>query len=290
MRIGILGYGSIGSRHGRNLVALGHKVIIHDPAMAESLPKDEVIKQSDAVVIASPTSEHLNDIRLCGKKPCFVEKPYGNSIPKGVSPWMMKHPPLMVGYNMRFHPCVLKAKEWLSDGRIGTPQWASFICAQFNDKPEYLRDGVTLNWSHEIDLALHLLGPAEVQAAAIDKKDTIADIILRTLYEWPCQTHIHLDYVTRPEHRGFSISGDKGLIIANLPERQIVMLGLDGIPKQVERYQGSYDDDYVMEMRGFIDRVECQMDDVESKAIGCTAEEAIEVLKICLRAKKVAGI
>jgi lactate dehydrogenase-like 2-hydroxyacid dehydrogenase len=65
MRIGILGYGSIGSRHGRNLTALGHKIIIHDPSMADSLPKGVVIEKSDAVVIASPTSEHLNDMLLC---------------------------------------------------------------------------------------------------------------------------------------------------------------------------------------------------------------------------------
>ena len=284
MRIGILGYGSIGSRHGRNLLALGHKIIIHDPAMAESLPTIEVIKQSDAVVIASPTSEHWKDILYCIEynKPCFVEKPIANCSPRSTAKTTLSYP-LMVGYNMRFHPCVLKAREWLNDGRIGTPQWASFICAQFNDKPEYLRDGVTLNWSHEIDLALHLLGPAEVQAAAIDQKDTVADIIL---WHWPCQTHIHLDYVTRPEHRGFSISGDKGLIIANLPERQIVLLGTDGIPKQVERYQGSYDDDYVMEMVNFIARVEGKGENT----LGCTAAEAIEVLKVCLKAKKEAGL
>src|SRR5689334_1148867 len=112
MRIGILGYGSIGSRHGRNLLALGHKIIIHDPAMAESLPRDEVVKQADAVVIASPTSEHASDIALCQQqnKPCFAEKPIADkSLNKhGWPTW-----PLMVGYNMRFHPCVLKAKEWL---------------------------------------------------------------------------------------------------------------------------------------------------------------------------------
>jgi predicted dehydrogenase len=134
MRIGILGYGSIGSRHGRNLVALGHKVIFHDPAMADTLSVVEVIEKSDAVVIASPTSQHLADIAACKKrkKPCFVEKPIADRIGKDLN-W-----PLMVGYNMRFHPCVIKAKEWLADERVGEPFWGSFICAQYNDKPEYL--------------------------------------------------------------------------------------------------------------------------------------------------------
>lgn len=285
MRIGILGYGSIGSRHGRNLVSLGHKVIFHDPNIAEgSLPKDEVIKRSDAVVIASPTSEHANDILLCSEanKPCFVEKPIADKKlnQHGWPTW-----PLMVGYNLRFHPCVRKAKEWLNDDRLGTPYWANFICAQFNDKPEYLRDGVTLNWSHEVDLALHLLGKAEVTGAAITEKDDISDILLRHS-ESGARTAIHLDYVTRPEHRGFSICGPKGVMVANIPARSIALLDADGIPKHVEQYQGSFDHDYVVEMVSFIARAGGPGD----PTLGCTAEEAIEVLKICLKAKKEAGI
>lgn len=281
MRIGILGYGSIGSRHGQSLMSLGHKIIIHDLALAESLPKDEVIKQADAVVIASPTSEHMSDIALCkrAEKPCFVEKPLGLDLPKGHQGWLQW--PLMVGYNMRFHPVIQKTAEWLKDERIGAPLWANFICAQYNDKPEYLRDGVTLNWSHEIDLALHLLGAATVPAAAINSTDSIADIIL---VQSGCQTSIHLDYVTRPEHRGFSIAGDKGVIIGNLPQRSIILLDSSGTIRQSEQYPGSYDDDYVAEMAAFLARMG------GSDVPGCTANEAIDVLKICLKAKKMAKV
>lgn len=282
MRIGILGYGSIGDRHGRNLMALGHKIIIHEPASSDTLPKDVVIKQSDAIIIASPTSEHANDLQACigAKKPCFVEKPIADRLLNrhGWPTW-----PLMVGYNMRFHPCILKAAEWLADDRIGSPLWASFICAQYNDKPEYQRDGVTLNWSHEIDMALHLLGDAAVEAACINGNDSIADITIRNRPSG-CQTTIHLDYVTLPEHRGFSISGSKGIIIANIPGRSIALLGTDGVAKQVESYPGDINDDYIAEMKAFIDRVEGK------EAIGCTANEAIDVLKVCLKAKKMAGL
>lgn len=285
MRIGILGYGSIGSRHGRNLVALGHQIILHDPAMAESLPKDVVIDKADAVVIASPTSEHASDIMLCKRaaKPCFVEKPIANVFQKGPSDFL-KHP-LMVGYNLRFHPCVIKAVQWLNEGRIGIPHWASFVCSQFNDKPEYLRDGVTLNWSHEIDLAMLLMGKAEVAGALITKQDDVADILLRHSPE-PIQSTVHLDYLTLPEHRGFSISGSEGIIIGNLPGRSIAHLDVSGTARQAEQYQGSYDDDYVTEMAAFMAKVEGSSEPI----LGCTAEEAIDVLKICQKAKKVAGI
>lgn len=282
MRIGILGYGSIGSRHGQNLMGLGHKVIYHDPNVADGLPKDEVIKRSNAVVIASPTSEHANDILLCHEqnKPCFVEKPIADK-KLNIYGWPIW--PLMVGYNMRFHPCIIKAKEWLNDDRVGVPQWASFICAQYNDRPEYLRDGVTLNWSHEIDLALHLLDEATVAASAVSPKDDISDIILRHK-ESGCQTSIHLDYVTRPEHRGFSVAGPKGVIIGNLPMRTLLLLDPKGDLKQAEQYPGDINDDYTNEMRAFISLVEEPDQDFDT--YGCTAAEAIEVLKICLKVKK----
>lgn len=279
MRIGILGYGSIGARHGQNALWLGHKVIYHDPKQPDGLPRDEVIKRSDAVIIASPTPSHFDDLLDCNRegKVCFVEKPISNRAIKG-SPDHV----LMVGYNMRFHPCTLKAAEWLKDERIGKPLWASFICAQYNEKPDYLRDGVTLNWSHEIDLALHLLGPAKLAAAAINGSDSIADITLT--HETECQTSIHLDYVTRPEHRGFSVAGEKGVLIANLPQRSIMLLDSNGNHRQSEVYPGDYGNDYATEMAAFIDRVEGK------EAPGCTAAGAIEVLKICLKAKKMAGL
>lgn len=285
MRIGILGYGSIGSRHGRNLTSLGHTTIVHDPAMTESLPKDVVIDKADAVVIASPTSEHSRDIALCRskQKPCFAEKPIASEMKaKGDAhlSW-----PLMVGYNLRFHPCVMKAREWLQEGRIGKPLWASVVCGQFNERPEYLRDGVTLNWSHEIDLALHLLGSAEVLGAAITKEDDIADILLRHKVNGT-HTTVHLDYVTRPEQRGFSITGPNGIIIGNIPARTLIYVDTEGNPKQVEQYQGSYDDDYKLEMACFAAKAA----GAEEEFPGCTSQEAIEVLKVCMKAKKVAGI
>lgn len=285
MRIGILGYGSIGSRHGRNLTALGHKIIIHDPDMADSLPKDVVIEKSDAVVIASPTVSHAGDILLCKQagKPCLVEKPIANTW-HGKDHKFLKHP-LLVGYNLRFHPCVVKAKEWLNEDRVGIPYWGSFVCGQFNNKPQYLRDGVTLNWSHEIDLALHLLGPAEVTGAAITKNDDIADILLRH-HENGAQTAIHLDYLSNPEQRGFAITGPKGIIMGNLPGRAIAWIDNDGAIRQNEQYDGSFDRDYAVEMIGFLSKIEGSADPIP----GCTADEAIDVLKICLKAKKVAKI
>ena len=274
MRIGILGYGSIGQRHVGNLRKLGHQIAIYDPDFEGTMVREKVLEWGEAFVIASPTSEHAKDI-VDIRRDChiFCEKPIANKISTETLTRVT-----MVGYNLRFHPSILKAREWLEAERVGPPLWANFLCAQYNDKPAYRRDGVVLNWSHEIDLALHLLGPAKVVASSIDKDDTIADIFL--VHDNGCRTSIHLDYVTKPELRGFNIIGPKGSLIANLPGRNIVHIGTDGTPKWGESYEGSYDNDYIEEMNAFIGRVNGE------QTIGCSAQEAIDVLKICLEAKK----
>jgi predicted dehydrogenase len=35
--------------------------------------------------------------------------------------------PIMVGYNLRFHGAVIRAKQWLDEGRIGTPPLGALL-------------------------------------------------------------------------------------------------------------------------------------------------------------------
>ncbi len=151
----------------------------------------------------------------------------------------------MVGYNLRFHSCVKKAKEWLNAGLIGKPLWANFTLGQYSEKPPYLRDGVLLNWSHEIDLALYLLGMAVVAGSSTrltDGRDDMSDILLT--HKSGCRTTVHLDYITKPEQRGFMIYGSESYINCNLPDR-ILQLN-ENQPFHDEK--GSYNQDYIEEM------------------------------------------
>ena len=181
--IGIIGLGSIGRRHATNLYKhLGQtEVIGYDPDLEKNVgwvvrDFDFLLKTATAFVIASPTAIHHQHILQCAvtDKPTFVEKPITSD---GLTE---PHSVIMVGYNLRFHPCVIKAKEWLDAGDIGDPLWANFTLGQHSIKPPYLRDGVILNWSHEIDLAIHLLGYGGVSHSSIrvsDGKDELVDIL-----------------------------------------------------------------------------------------------------------------
>ena len=278
--IGVFGLGSIGARHAKNFESLGCTVYGYDANKDTSDRAQFVGNFSDAYVVASPTPTHYLYIdRL--KKPMLVEKP----IVMTRTEWECVTLPFvyMVGYNLRFHSCVRKARQWMGDGLIGKPVWARFTCAQLNNRPDYLRDGVVLNWSHEIDLALHLLGKAVVVGAAVTHTpEDMADILLQhpaTL----CRTTIHLDYVTQPERRGFVIVGENGSIDADLVSRQVFMKDREGKLIHCHFGRDSFDGNYLHEAQSFLAMVEGKVD--PKHLVGCTAREAMDVVDICLTAK-----
>ncbi len=275
----VIGLGSAGTRHAKNLLALGCEVYGYDidpnartKALRAGIPVRTTpnMGSTDAVVIATPTSEHYRDLltaSLMPDGPIFVEKPLADrmiDLPTNLR---------MVGYNLRFHSCVKKAKEWLDIGHIGRPLWANLTVAQCNDKYE---DSVILNWSHEIDLALYLLGQASVKAAVSD--DRIADLVLK--HGSGCQTTVHLDYVTAPEIRNFAIAGTRGNMHVDLVRRTAWINNVDHFFKG----RDSFNENYVEEMQAFLDRID------GAQTIGCTGEEGLAVLEICLVARKMAGL
>lgn len=296
--IGVIGLGSIGLRHAHNLLAMGHRVRDYDVEMKKRLAlngvlwdMDEVL-ESDAVVIASPTVEHLLHLMQCvdAGKHVFIEKPisYGNAAAVNVAlrEAAKKKLVVMMGNNLRFHSCVKQAKEWLDDDLIGKPIWANFTCAQYNDK---YTDSVILNWgAHEIDLALYLLGPAKVigSTARINSgrdDDDIADIVL--LHSSGARSTIHLDYVTRPEWRGFMISCERGRISTNLVSRQARLYRPDRNSEiDFDGSDGSYDQDYIEEISAFVDRIDGK------ETLGATGAEGLACLEILLEAQKQAGV
>lgn len=291
--IGIIGLGSIGMRHAKNLIAMGHSVYGYDPYHPRGVELinsgghfstfEEIVlaKYLAGIIIASPTKYHLPHMRevYSFDRAVLVEKPLAD-VPV---PDEEFHLADMVGYNLRFHSAVLKAKTLLP--QIGLPIWASFVCSQFNDKPAYLRDGVILNWSHEIDLALHLLGPAKVITSGTRKTDIyddMTDILLE--HENGCRTSIHLDYFGNPEQRWFTILGTNGSIEANLTSPRFAVLKRPGREPEATLCAGSFDDDYIKEMSAFIDIIDGKDN------TGATEDDAKRVLEICLEVRKQAGL
>ena len=238
--------------------------------------REDLMDWADAIVIATPTAQHWQDIVDCWavKKPIFVEKPIHDTN----SVLYNGHGILMVGYNLRFHSCVREVRTWLGEGYIGKPLWARFTCAQYNDKADYIRDGVTLNWSHEIDLAIHLLGHSVMMAAVGDDQSVVNIILNHDVHH--CQTVVHLDYMTKWERRDFLIVGTEGSIEVDLLRRKALCLNNRGYYIDTFEGQDTFDSNYMAEARAFLGRLDGE--DVD----GCTADEAMHVANICLLAKE----
>lgn len=298
--IGVIGLGSIGMRHARNLRDMGHRALGVDTdrnrralAVGEKIEglaiERDIWNECVAAVIASPSREHLEHMRRAIDRGLhvFIEKPIASErtdlVDELLAHAKSKGVIVFVGNNLRFRSCVRKARAWLAElSIIGRPVWASFTLAQHNTKPDYLRDGVTLNWgAHECDLALHLLGPGAVRSAWISSQDDIADIAIEH-QDNGCRTHIHLDYLTRDEIRRCVIVGTIGQIELDIRRNTAELRTANG--DCVSSYsQQSFDQDYTEEMQAFLDRIDGK------ETLGATGEDGLAALKVILDARRMAA-
>lgn len=291
--IGVIGLGSIGMRHAMNMLKLEQHVVGFDPdterqkelyasggAIAENI--NDMLNVCDGMMIASPTPWHRQHITDCFSFDCsvFVEKPIADVLDEDLG-WVQ-----MVGYNLRFHSSVVAAKKMIKGGEIGIPLWANFVCSQKTQHEAYLRDGVILNWSHEIDLAMHLLGPATLLTSSTrvtNGFDDLTDIIL--MHDGGCRTSIHLDYLGDPEIRKFTVMGTEGTLTGNLTTPRFVVKHRAGTAiMPVEYGTDTFDKNYITEAKEFLGLMEGK------ETIACTGDEALNVLEICQQVQKQAGL
>lgn len=299
MKIGVVGYGSIGKRHAANLQALGYKPVIYDPLRRDVKFERDVYETCDAVVIATPTKVHWGCIRAAAERGChmLIEKPMANGDIDGLRASLAlatsKYAAVMMANNFRFHPCIQLARDCMGKGGIGKPRWAQFTSGARCVKPDYLSDGVLLiTGGHEVDFALHLLGPAKVSSASLrigatSPVEDIADFVLQ--HDNGCMSSFHLDFVTDREIREFRIIGSEGDMHCDLLKRSLTVTAEDTqLPGVFHTspsfFFGSYDDDYVAEIKAFISRIEGGV------WPGATGEDGIATLKILLDVQKMAGL
>lgn len=295
--LAVIGLGSIGLKHAKNLLEMGHKVYGIDENIAcetefhnlggAEVPVPFDLRECNGVVICTPSDNHLEHLFksiATASVHTFVEKPISTHSPINVASIVSgaeeRNLVLMVGNNLRLHPSVIQAKKWLDGGEIGRPLCANFVISQKNERPDYLRDGVISNWgAHELDLARYLLGPCKVMSC-ISKDDTIADIVLE--HESGCQSAVHLDYVGWPHRRGFVINGSRGYIKCDLDRR--VTWVFDGNDWKSDWRDSSWDDDYKAEMKAFLGRINGR------ETVGATGWDGLAVLELILEAKRMAGL
>ena len=134
IKIIIIGFGSIGQRHWRNLQALGFRnVWVYDADKTKTAVKDlkvlpklseKVLVQFDVAFICSPNNLHIKHALMAAQAGCdlFIEKPLSHNL-KGVNRLLAicqrKKLVNMVACNMRFHPCLKFIKSHIAKGKLG---------------------------------------------------------------------------------------------------------------------------------------------------------------------------
>jgi predicted dehydrogenase len=240
----VIGAGSIGRRHLRNLLALGARpsalrrgALPLDDELADVPVTDRLPSAAGGApgvaVICTPSALHIRDALAAVREGwhVLIEKPLGSSL-DGMAELEAevgrRHAVAMVASCLRFHPVVQAVAELLRTGAVGDVLHVDVWCGQ--DLREWrpgrdVRDGysadpalgggVLLDLIHEIDYLHWWLGAGTVEQAHLVRRGPLAldveesaDLVLT--FGGGTVGSCHLDYWARPAVRGGRLLGAGG--------------------------------------------------------------------------------
>jgi len=276
MRTVLLGAGSIGQRHLRNLQTLGHAVVaVADPdrARLEAIrplvtagcrlvagEAEAFAADADAVVICSPTSRHVDQALAALRRGwhVFVEKPLAPTL-EGTAALVDEAAragrAVLVGCNLRFLPSLQLVKRLVDEGRIGRPLAARAQCGYYlpfwRPDTDYREGygakqatggGIILDSIHEFDYLTWLLGlPREVFAYAGKVStleiDTEDTADVLMRFDYGTVANVHLDYLQRTYRRSCDVLGEDGVIAWDYIGQSVTVYGKDD--RRLEVFQES---------------------------------------------------
>jgi predicted dehydrogenase len=260
LHAGILGLGSIGTRHLVNLIGLGvGRFTVFDPQItrvpdaAQNADVGMVCsldallgKNPDFLVIANPSDMHAASALQGAKVGCdlFIEKPLSTSL--GLLAELEnliseKGNISMVAANMRFHPGPATVKRLLDAGKIGKPIWARLHFGsrlpKWRPQSDYMRSysastshgGAILDCIHEIDLAAWIFGVGDfvsathLPASAIGLHcDGLAEII--TKHRDGMMVTTHLNFIQQNYQRQIEVIGSEATLRWNIHNPEVEIL------------------------------------------------------------------
>jgi predicted dehydrogenase len=316
MRFLIVGFGSIGRRHFRNLLTLGQKDIIFLRSQKSTLNTKELdgyvveydiekalAHKPDAVILANPTALHLDVAIPAAKAGChlFFEKPIAESL--------VKIPDLrkalddgggiaVIGFQFRFHPGIQKIKNLLIENAVGgvisaRAHWGEYL-PDWHPWEDYrksysakknLGGGVILTLCHPLDYMNFLFdkvstvfGFTRMVPSLEIEAEAVAEISLR--YQSGTIASVHLDYVQRPPSHKIEIIGDQGTIRWDNSDGIVHFFQAEsGIWLTFNLPEGFERNDlFLSEMRNFLSVIEGKEEPVCSLDDGIKVQEIVEAV------------
>ena len=186
----------------------------------------EVINNSDATIIATPTTSHFKYFLECSKKikNIFIEKPLVTDIKqfkKILQITKKKKINLKVGYIERYNPTVQLIKKILKKNKILN---LDFI--RTNNRQNKIKDTNIIFdiMTHDIDLALYLSGDVKkITSSGLKNRNKIKFAISTLEHKNKCITRILSNSECAKRIRTLNITTEKNYISANLLTREIII-------------------------------------------------------------------
>jgi predicted dehydrogenase len=334
MKFLIIGLGGIGQRHLRNLRALlGKEVEIsgqdlrpNPPVLTDQLQIDPgsslqeaynlplfldleqaLAQKPDVVFVCNPSSLHIPAAIRAAQAGChlFIEKPLSNNLNQLdelfdlVESRSLK---AVVGYQMRFHPCLRRLRELVLERKVGRilsvraevgeymPGWHTYEdYRQIYAARQDLGGGVILSQIHELDYLYWLFGlPRSIYTVGghlsnldIDVEDTADTLMECELDGRPVPVTLHQDYLQRPLSRFCEVIGESGKIRMDLRELKVDVFDDKGKQVKASSYEGFQRNQlFLDELKSFLGCLEGK----ETQIVGLRA--GAQSLRMALAAKE----
>jgi predicted dehydrogenase len=235
-------------------------------------------QNTDGAIISNPTSLHIETaIEIAKLKiPMFIEKPLGKDLERIDELEKLvkeKNLPVLVGYNLNYHPCIETIKKLIGEGKIGNiisakARFGTYMPDWHKDedyKKSYAANslmggGVVLTSIHEQNYLTDMFGEVtEVKAMEVGGNITGIDaeegVEILMKHKKGVVSNIHLNFYQKPYYRNCEVTGTDGMISWDfmIPEIKILNKGKTEIIKFEYGPMELLDISYKKQMEHFIE-------------------------------------
>lgn len=307
----IIGFGSIGKRHFKNLSAMGYgNITIFDPINDAFKGFDArrlknlnplAAKNYKIALICSPNNLHIKHALVCAKAGChlFIEKPLSHNL-KNINNLIKickkNNLITMIGCNMRFHPCLKFIKEYLNKNKLGMiyninhefgyylPYWRPGNDYRKNyAAKKSTGGGIILDDIHEFDLLFwlnnfnktikNILISNRASNLEIQTEDQAAGVFL---FRNKVLGVVSCNYLEQGYNRKCKIIGEKGSLLWDFKANTVLLITKEKmeIIYKIEKFD--FNQVYIDEMKYFFDCVSKNLQTFNN------IKTALDILKYCV--------